>query len=119
MANKKRRMRDKPPDNVVPMKKGLILPEAEAKKKAAEEAECGHTEAAKRYAKEELGDVNLMCDDCHKDVVIHTMNFVVLTPDKLDELKRHLEQLAHLAAQAETRKKLGLVVPGQDGQPRA
>ena len=119
MANRKRRQRDKPPANVGPMvkgKKGLIIPEADAKQ--AEE-ECGHNEAAKRYAKEDLGDVNLMCDDCHKDVVVHTMNFVVLTPDKLNELKLHLEQLAHLAAQAEKRKKLGLVVPGQDGQPRA
>ena len=117
MANKRRRMRDKPPANVVPMvkKAGLIVPSIGDKV----EVDCKHVEVAKRYTKEELGDVELECGDCSEAVIIHTMNFVVLTPDKLVELKENLAKLAVLAAQQERRKKLGLVVPGQDGEPPA
>ena len=125
MANKKRRMRDKPsvaqpgvepPDNVVelrPTKDGLLVPDGP---EPEGEKDCRHEEAAKRYTLEELGDMPMICGDCEEDVMVHTMNFVVLSPEKLDDLKMQMQQIAEFQAKLEKRKKLGLVLPG-DPQP--
>ncbi len=125
MTNKKRRNRDKPQvqaaqpgvkpeDNVtrlVKNKDGLLVPSDQI------EEECAHMEAAKRYTVETLGDVDLVCGDCDGDVTVHTMNFVVLSPEKMVELKEHLKKLAALAEQQAKRKKSGLILPGDVPPP--
>ncbi len=127
MANKKQRQRRKPQaqaaqpdvtpeDNITRLVKnadGLLVPEDQVKE------DCKHMEAAQRYTKEELGSIELECGDCDEPVVIHTMNFVVLTLDKMVEFKEHMKKMAALAEQQEKRKKSGLILPGDINPPRA
>ena len=122
MPNKKQRDRSgaqpaqpnvKPEDNVtrlVKNKEGLLVAEDQV------EEDCKHMEAAKRYTKEELGSLELECGDCDETVIVHTMNFVVLTLDKMVEFKEHMKKMAAYAEQQEKRKKSGLILPN-DPQP--
>ncbi|KKM97379.1 hypothetical protein LCGC14_1168740, partial [marine sediment metagenome] len=71
------------------------------------------------YTLKELGDLEMVCGDCDELVMIRTMNFVVLTEDKMVEFKENLAKMAAYAEQEAKRKKLGLIVPGQEGQPPA
>ncbi len=127
MTNKKRRDRDgpqatpaqagkKPEDNITRLVKneeGLLVPDDQVKE------DCKHMEAAKRYTKEELGSVELECGDCDAPVILHTMNFVVLTLDKMVEFKEHMKTMAAYAEQQERRKKSGLILPNDPKPPQA
>jgi hypothetical protein len=82
------------------------------------EDDCKHAEAAKRYAEELMGDIGMTCGDCDEDIIIHTMNFVALKEEQLEELKIQMEALAEYQAKINKRKALGLVLPG-DEEPQA